>query len=399
MKRAGGPIRLVIVLMLSSLILSGCFLRTMFGGFGTFPERQLIVTLEMDANSATCVQKRVGEGRETTIECTYWIISDEGFIFDVVSTADLVSEFGWFGVLVDPLILQVPNDWSEATGTYRYFDTDQGEWVGPLPLVVTGVDTFRADASTTVEAESGNSFLIFELPDDEVAKIPEGDARLGTHFFFELEFALDTARDIEIKPMSTGRIDIGGDTFYIPLAPCVTDFAEIPAITLTHGEAANLYPQFVDAFLQTMAAGTHVCDGVVYDLDNGVIDPPPPANGDTAIINVKPDSDVNPINPRSKGVVPVAVLTTSTDDGDAFDFDAGDVNPTTLRFGPGEAHVAHDGYHLEDVDGDGDLDLVVHFWTQESGISCGDETVSVTGMTFDGGEFEGEDTIRTVGCR
>jgi len=49
--------------------------------------------------------------------------------------------------------------------------------------------------------------------------------------------------------------------------------------------------------------------------------------------DIKPGSDPNSINPKSKGVIPVAILTTP-------DFDASTVDPTSVMFGPGEAGEA-----------------------------------------------------------
>ena len=116
------------------------------------------------------------------------------------------------------------------------------------------------------------------------------------------------------------------------------------------------------------------------------------------VIDIKPGSDPNSVNPRSRGVIPVAVLTTSVADGDPLDFDAAAVDTTTLAFGPAGAAVAHPGGHLEDADGDGDLDLVVHFRTQETGIACGDTEATLTGATFGGQAIVGVDAVRTVGC-
>jgi hypothetical protein len=47
-------------------------------------------------------------------------------------------------------------------------------------------------------------------------------------------------------------------------------------------------------------------------------------------IDIKPNSDTNSVNPRSRGVIPVAILTASTANGDSFDFDAWTVDPATL---------------------------------------------------------------------
>ena len=54
---------------------------------------------------------------------------------------------------------------------------------------------------------------------------------------------------------------------------------------------------------------------------------------------------------------------------------------------------------IEDVDSDGDLDLVLHFRTQDTDIQCGDTFASLTGETTSGIAIEGSDSISTVGCK
>lgn len=105
------------------------------------------------------------------------------------------------------------------------------------------------------------------------------------------------------------------------------------------------------------------------------------------------------LNPRSKGVVPVVIFSTSVADGDETDFDAAEVDPLSVAFGPGGAAEAHGKGHIEDVDGDGDLDLMLHFRMQESGIRCGHTEAELTGETYDGERIAGVDTFRTVGCK
>ena len=109
-------------------------------------------------------------------------------------------------------------------------------------------------------------------------------------------------------------------------------------------------------------------------------------------IDIHPGSVLNSINPRSKGVIPVAILTTDT-------FDATTVNPLSVKFGPKGATEAHGCGHIEDVNGDGKNDLVLHFRTQDTGIKCGDTSASLTGETFSGQAIEGSDSIRTMGCK
>ena len=93
------------------------------------------------------------------------------------------------------------------------------------------------------------------------------------------------------------------------------------------------------------------------------------------------------INVKSKGVIPVAILTTPS-------FDATTVDVSAVRFGPGEASETHGVGHPSDVDGDGDIDLVLHFRTQDAEIPCDATTATLTG---DG--FTGTDTIKVVGCK
>ncbi len=109
-------------------------------------------------------------------------------------------------------------------------------------------------------------------------------------------------------------------------------------------------------------------------------------------IDIKPGSFPNSINPRSHGVIPVGILTTDT-------FDATTVDPATVRFGATGGEAVPDHSALEDVDGDGNLDMILHFRTQATGIGCGNTSASLTGQTTGGELIEGSDSIRTVGCK
>jgi hypothetical protein len=111
-------------------------------------------------------------------------------------------------------------------------------------------------------------------------------------------------------------------------------------------------------------------------------------------IDIKPGSDVNPINPRSRGVIPVAILGSDT-------FDVADVDASTLAFGPDRAPLAQGGgLQVVDVNGDGFPDLLAHFRTQETGIAFGDTEACVSGELLDGTPFEGCYSVSTVppGC-
>jgi hypothetical protein len=112
----------------------------------------------------------------------------------------------------------------------------------------------------------------------------------------------------------------------------------------------------------------------------------------TVDIDVLPGEVSNPINPNNRGVIPVAILTTAS-------FEATAVDVSTVRFGRTGREAASVRSAVEDVDADGDRDLLLNFNTRDTGIQCGDTSASLTGRTFNGEVIQGSDAIRTVGCR
>lgn len=122
--------------------------------------------------------------------------------------------------------------------------------------------------------------------------------------------------------------------------------------------------------------------------------PPPPI-----VIDIKPGSFPNSINPDQKGTTPVAILSTE-------EFIAPElVDPSTLTFGRigDEASLAYRGKNkakpqcsAEDVNGDGLPDLVAHFVTALAGFEDGDEFGYLKGVLYDGTEFMACDSVRIV---
>jgi len=138
---------------------------------------------------------------------------------------------------------------------------------------------------------------------------------------------------------------------------------------------------------EDMSWGNDICDTCWALLTLERIVPPI-----KIVIDIKPGSDPNGLNPNNKGVVPVAIVTTEG-------FDASTVDHCTVRFGPDLAAPTHKGCcgHMEDYDGDGDLDAIYHFKTQETGIEMGDTEATLIGKTIDGLDFVGTDSVKTAG--
>jgi hypothetical protein len=102
-------------------------------------------------------------------------------------------------------------------------------------------------------------------------------------------------------------------------------------------------------------------------------------------IDIKPGSYPNPINLGSKGVVPVAVLTTA-------EFDASDLDPASVLF----AGAPPLRWVQQDVDWDGDMDLLFHFDTLVLDLNTGSTEAVLTGATFGGLSVEGRDLVMIV---
>lgn len=112
--------------------------------------------------------------------------------------------------------------------------------------------------------------------------------------------------------------------------------------------------------------------------------------GVTVPISIKPGSGTPaPINLGSKGLIPVAILSTST-------FNAvSQVTPSSLTFGSNgtqKSLVSCDASG-EDVNGDGLLDLVCQFSTQLTGLTNTSNTAVLEGKTNSGVPIRGQEAI------
>jgi hypothetical protein len=150
----------------------------------------------------------------------------------------------------------------------------------------------------------------------------------------------------------------------------------------------------------TLADGTPL-DDALCDALGGVVNLlAPPAEEPSELevaIDIKPGSTANPINLGSRGVTPVAILSSST-------FDATSVVPETItlagagvatRGKKGECQVA-----AEDVDGDGLLDLVALVPTASLDPDLFEDGYAVLdATTSDGQAIWGSDLVTIVPAR
>jgi hypothetical protein len=116
-------------------------------------------------------------------------------------------------------------------------------------------------------------------------------------------------------------------------------------------------------------------------------------------IDIKPGSPLpKTINVGSHGNVPVAIL--SYPKGSIPDFDATTVDPTTVKMGAENVRVVGKKGTLQeeisDVNGDGRLDMIVHFDTQALSLSSDAVEVCLEGSTTGGIAFKGCNQIRIV---
>ena len=110
----------------------------------------------------------------------------------------------------------------------------------------------------------------------------------------------------------------------------------------------------------------------------------------SVLTDIKPGSDLNPVNCKSKGVIPVAVFGSGG-------FDAATIDVATVTFGPGMASAAHNG-HFEDANGDGFTDAIFHFHARDTDLNVRDVSAMIMGATSHGLNFVGTDSVMPKHC-
>jgi len=158
--------------------------------------------------------------------------------------------------------------------------------------------------------------------------------------------------------------------------------------SLQHGSTVGF-----SLFVRILAAGAEFPVGLA-DTDF----PAPPFFGDIVIalpfvhvsIDIKPGSSTNSINARSRGKIPVAILSSS-------DFNAPvHVDVASLTFGRTGTERSLAFCNAQDVNRDGLEDLLCHFDTQSAAFERGATGGELQGNTITGTRLGGTDSIRVV---
>ena len=251
----------------------------------------------------------------------------------------------------------------------------------------------------------------------------------GAVAFYVLPDAYDPARDFElefeVRALSvTGPFgldfEVSDDAFdfefgvmengvYLPppgrpFLPLGTSAGETHVYRVTYQAGSSTYDLFLDGthiITGTIAAGGDPGSRFLFGDGTGGADTNAeidnvrfcqPSETLPVAIDVKPGSDPNTIQRHSHGHVAVAILGSSS-------FSASTVNPATVTFAGASVASRPNGTlmaALEDVNGDGLDDLVLHFDTAALQLAPGDTIATLSGNLYDGTPIEGQDSVRVL---
>ncbi len=205
---ASRRLRVCTLLLLVALLSTGCFFGPVleiiiFGGDG-----DSVVSVSTTSTWTSCSEEDDG-----LYDCAYF--SEDGISLFGISAVGLLFAL----LLIDPLVLQVPE------GAYNFrasYSVDEGD--GGALVVTAGLDSIRVDATRTLQAEPGTQLVIVDFPSDAPATGSGG---------FNLNFRIPDDLDaLDIKALFTGKVTIEGETYYMPLYPCTSDMAALPTISV-----------------------------------------------------------------------------------------------------------------------------------------------------------------------
>jgi hypothetical protein len=201
---------------------------------------------------------------------------------------------------------------------------------------------------------------------------------------------------IDIPPLTTASVfDSGSTDFAVqnssasPL-PVEIALAGDTQVTLSSDSVGHISEpvegQYVIENDPTSAAP------LVVEKDGVVMSYGPGARGLLVRIDIKPGSAANTINLNSNGVVPVAILSDES-------FDSTQLDPLSILLASSSVRLRGKGTpmtSIEDSNGDGRRDLVVHVETKDLALTSRAVSAVLIGRTFAGVDVIGRDQVIIV---
>jgi hypothetical protein len=196
----------------------------------------------------------------------------------------------------------------------------------------------------------------------------------------------DRLRDVVVT--STGRVfatgGSAGDVVVLELNPADGSVLPSPLPYATAGDdfGMRLTADGPDLFVAGYASPSGNYDALLLHYRLTL----------TVSIDIRPGTFPNAVNPKSKGVLPVAILSSAT-------FDATSVDPATVKLAGATVAPTGNGALnavVTDVNLDGLPDLLLHIATEELLLTPADTEAVLTGKTFSGQLIQGSDSVRVL---
>ncbi len=221
------------------LFMSGCLL-FLFGGFeGCVNPMTGEVYINVRAEIKQCESYDSESSSGKMVFCSNGVLPFESSptlfdsSFEVVGTGD---------PFLDPVVMQVPSD---ATGFMALLEKAPDPAVPAL--IQSGLTCVDTTPGEQLCAEPGHQLVIFDIPPN---------TPLGL-YQIQIVFNVDPPREIEVKPVVTGKVQSGGKTFYPVVVPCVSDMADAPGVTIPMGMGSALPLTLPDL------SGVQACNGLL----------------------------------------------------------------------------------------------------------------------------------------
>ena len=195
--------------------------------------------------------------------------------------------------------------------------------------------------------------------------------------------------------VSARVVDMGPDQFEVATDPQSPDdvlltlgdtLVTVPAAAITLVKELSPSQFEIENSAESLQPITAEIDGQVLEIMPGT-----PAAVLVAI-DIKPGNDINSVNLGSNGTVPVAILSSAS-------FDATTVDPVTVTLSGSSVKLRGRGTAMvliEDVNGDGWLDQVIHVSTDALELSSSDTEAVLEGQTVSGVTVRGVDQVRIL---